>query len=99
MEDKDILQHLLKIEAEAASLASDAAVEADRRIASSEKQNRLCYEEQFAKASAECEAKYNDDIAAVQGSYQQELDLFQHGLGSMREYKDGFNRLMESFLF
>ncbi|MDR1127658.1 MAG: hypothetical protein LBL06_05975 [Treponema sp.] len=99
MEDKDVLQHLLKVEAEAASLANDAAMEADRRIASSEKQNYLHYEEQFAKASAECEAKYNGDIAAVQVSYQQKLDVFRHGLDSMREYKDGFNRLMESFLF
>ncbi|MDR1216502.1 MAG: hypothetical protein LBK25_07465 [Treponema sp.] len=99
MEDKDVLQHLLKVEAEAASLANDAAMEADRRIALAEKQNYLRYEEQFAKTSTECEAKYNGDIVAVQVSYQQKLDVFRQGLDSMREYKDGFNRLMESFLF
>jgi hypothetical protein len=99
VEDRDVLQHLLKVEAEAASLANDAIIEADRRIASAEKQNRLHYEDQFAKASVECEAKYNDDIVAVQGSYQQKLDVFRYSLGSMREYKDGFNRLIESFLF
>ncbi|MDR0785609.1 MAG: hypothetical protein LBE74_06990 [Treponema sp.] len=99
MEDKDVLHHLLEIEAEAASLVNDAAVEADRRIASDEKQNRLRYEEQFAKASAECEAKYNDDMSAVKVSYQQELDVFRRGLDYIKEDKDGFNRLMESFLF
>ncbi|MDR0643948.1 MAG: hypothetical protein LBG05_03395 [Treponema sp.] len=99
MEDRDVLQHLLKVEAEAASLANDAAIEADRRIALAEKQNRLRYEEQFTKTSAECVSKYNDEIAIVRASYQQELDVFRRGLDDIKEDKDGFNRLMESFLF
>ncbi|MDR0410552.1 MAG: hypothetical protein LBH75_01075 [Treponema sp.] len=99
MEDKDILHHLLMVEAEAASLANDATMEADRRIASSEKQSRLRYEEQFARTVAQCEAQYNNDIVAVKASYQEELDAFCRDLDCMKEDRDSFNRLMESFLF
>jgi F0F1-type ATP synthase membrane subunit b/b' len=39
-EDKDVLQHLLHLEAEASALVDDAQAEADRRVSEGEKQNR-----------------------------------------------------------
>jgi len=40
MENEGALEHLLKIESDAAALVSDAQEEADRRVQESEKKNR-----------------------------------------------------------
>jgi membrane protein involved in colicin uptake len=99
VEDKEVLQHLLKVEAEAASLADDAAKEADKRIADAKKQVRARYDETYTREAAALEEKYKADIRAVQVAYQKELDDFQKGLDSMKPDAGTFSKLLEQLLF
>ena len=99
MEDKDVLQHLLEVEAEAASLVSDAAKEADKRIAEAEKQNRLVFDAEYAKEAEALETQYKADVVGIKEEYQRQLDDFRHGLDAIKTDTDNFSRLFESFLF
>jgi flavin-dependent dehydrogenase len=99
VEDSDVLRHLLKVESEAAALAGEAAQEAEKRIASAEKQNRLKYDEAYTKEAAALEEKYRADIEGVKKAYQKELDDFAQSLGNMKTDADGFSALLEQLLF
>jgi hypothetical protein len=99
VEDSDILRHLLKVEAEAASLAHDAAAEADRREAESEKQSRRRYDEAYTQEAAALEERYKADIAAVKIDYQRQIDEFSAGLDAMPIDAPAFSRLLDSLLF
>jgi hypothetical protein len=99
VENPNVLQHLLKVEAEAASLAKDAAEEANKRLAEAEKQNRLLYDEQYAQKTAVLEAAYKADIAVVKDVYQKQLGDFYQKLDGIKTDFGNFSRLLESLLF
>ncbi len=99
MENPDILEHLLKVESEAAALARDAETEAERRKVEAEKQNRQRYEETYAQEVSALEERYKADMSAVKEAYKQQLDEFTASLDAMKTDKEQFNRLLEGFLF
>jgi regulator of protease activity HflC (stomatin/prohibitin superfamily) len=99
VEDSDVLRHLLKIEAEAAALAKDAAAEADKRVAEAEKQNRQRYDDAYTKEVASLEEKYRAGIAAVKIEYQRQLDDFAQSLDAMEANSGSFSELLERLLF
>ncbi|MDR2259009.1 MAG: hypothetical protein LBE14_07665, partial [Treponema sp.] len=72
-EARELLTHLLKIEAEAAALVNEAQAEADRRAGEGEKTNRARYEEQYGRAAAALEAAYVRDIEGAKAAYTKEL--------------------------
>ncbi|MDR2793950.1 MAG: hypothetical protein LBB61_09870 [Treponema sp.] len=99
MEDADVLRRLLKIEAEAAELVKDAAVEADKRIAEAEKQNRQRCDDVYTAEVAMLEEKYSAAIASVKTEYQKQLDGFTQSLNAMKMNSENFSQLLESLLF
>jgi hypothetical protein len=99
VEDSDVLRRLLKIEAEAAGLVKDAAVEADKRIAEVEKQNRQRYDDAYIAEAAALEEEYKAAIASVKIEYQKQLDDFTRSLNAMKTDRENFSRLLENLLF
>jgi negative regulator of replication initiation len=99
VEDSDVLRRLLKVEAEAAALVKDAAVEADRRVAEAERQNRQRYDDAYSAEAAVLEEKYRAGIAEVKGEYQKRLDDFTRRLDVMQVNNEAFSQLLESLLF
>jgi regulator of protease activity HflC (stomatin/prohibitin superfamily) len=93
-----LLENLLKIEAEAASLANEAQAELGRRIDEAERQNRSRYEEQYGKAAAAHEAAYQQEIAGVKAHYKEELDTYQESLGRIAIDQGRFSALMTALL-
>ena len=95
---RELLGHLLKIEAEAAALVDDAQAEADRRIAGGERQNRARYEERYGQEASALEAEYAKEIAAVRENYKGELDAYRDSLAAIKTDIDGFSALMNARL-
>ncbi|GHV86419.1 hypothetical protein AGMMS50230_20270 [Spirochaetia bacterium] len=98
MEDSNILQHLLEIEANAAVLVDDAQAEADRRIKAAEEQNRLLYEKQYQSLVAELEAEYGKEQTALKARYEQSLDEYRQSLDALPLDKGAFSALAYSLL-
>jgi phage host-nuclease inhibitor protein Gam len=80
MDDQKILQHLLNLEAEAAALVNDAQAEADRRVAEGERQNRVRYDDVYAREVEALETSYAGKIAELEDSYRKQLEEYRESL-------------------
>jgi hypothetical protein len=93
-----LLEHLLKIEAEAAVLVNEAQAEVDRRIAEAERQNRALHEEEYGREAAEREAAYQEEINSVKSYYDEELDSYRKSLDLVTADMGRFSALMTDLL-
>jgi F0F1-type ATP synthase membrane subunit b/b' len=95
---QELLEHLLKIEAEAAVLVDEAQAEVDHRAGEVERQNRARYEERYSQESAALEAAYHREIEGVKAYYKEELEAYRESLGRIKMDKNRFSALMTDFL-
>ena len=98
MEDHEVLQHLLNLDAEAAALVNDAQAEADRRITEGEKQNQIHHDEVYSREVEILEAAFAREIAAVKETYQQQLDAYRKSLETMPRDMEAFASRAEKSL-
>ena len=96
--DKYILQHLLQLEADAATLVEDAQAEADRRLSEGEKSCRASYDEVYSAEVARLEAVYVKEIAAIREDYKKQLEAYKESLCSSPMDSSAFSVLAERFL-
>jgi hypothetical protein len=94
---KELLSHLLNIEAEAAALVNEAQAEADRRVGEGEKTNRSRYEEQYGREAAALESACVREIAEAKAAYARELDAYRDSLHALRVDTGAFAALMTEF--
>ena len=99
MDDHEVLQHLLNLEAEAAALVNDAQAEADRRISEGEKLNRSRYDGIYAKEAAALEARFALDLAVFKENYEKQLEEYRESLITQPRDAAAFSSLAEKFLF
>jgi hypothetical protein len=99
MEERDILHHLLEVESAAASLATGAQTEADRRIAERERIERSAYDARFTKRAAELEEEFAREAASVVAEYKQELEAYRGLLEGSPTDTVAFSELVESLFF
>ena len=98
MDDQEVLQHLLKLEAEAAALVNDAQAEADRRVSEGEKQNRVQYDEVYAREVEVLEESQVKNLAAVKEEYRKQLDMYRESLKAISPDMGAFSSLTEKLL-
>ena len=98
MNDTDILQHLLEIEGQAATLIDDAQAKADQRIKEAEEQNRLAFDEAYQKLATELEMEYQQSVSTIKSEYNQLLDQYRSDLAGMPRQNEDFSALAFSLL-
>jgi vacuolar-type H+-ATPase subunit H len=99
MDDRDIIHHLLAVESEAASLASDAEAEADRRVAERERAARSVYDATYSARAAELEEDARSEAEAVLNEYRQDLEAYRASLEKAPTDGGAFTRLVENLFF
>jgi len=99
MDDHEVLQHLLNLEAEAAALVNDAQAEADRRISEGEKLNRSRYDEIYTREAAALEAQFALDLAVFKENYEKQLEEYRESLITQPRDTAAFSSLAEKYLF
>jgi len=77
MDNNEVLDHLLKIESEAAALVNDAQAKTDTRIAEAEKQNRAVYEERYQNELKKMEKEFQEHRERIQKKYREEMDAYR----------------------
>jgi len=80
MDDKNILQHLLDLEKQAAALVDEAQAEADRRMSEGEKKYRIRCDEFYTRELEALEKSYAENNTAVKESYQKQLEEYRESL-------------------
>jgi F0F1-type ATP synthase membrane subunit b/b' len=99
MSGRDVLRHLLGVEAEASTLVDDAQAEADRRVAEGEKESRARYDERYGQEAALLDGDYAQAVLAVKNDYEKQLAAYREGLADMPVRKDAFSALVERLFF
>jgi hypothetical protein len=97
--ERDILQHLLGVESEAAVLVDDAQAEADRRVAEGEKESRSRYDAQYSQEAERLDGDYAAAVLAIKEDYRKQLEAYREGLEGIPVRKDAFFALVEQLLF
>ena len=98
MDNENTLNHLLKIEAEAAALVNGAQAEADRRIHENEAKNRNAYEEHFKIEAEKRETSLINEKDRLKEQYQKTLDEYKEEIAKVNVNVDGFTSLFNKFL-
>ena len=98
IDDKDVLEHILRLEARAAALVDEAKKEADRRIAENEKINREKHEAAYGEKAALLEERYNAEINALRDEYSKTLVKYREELASHSVNTAAFNAMAETLL-
>ena len=98
VEDKDVLQHLLHLEAEASALVDDAQAEADRRISEGERRNRAGHDEAYGAEVSVLEAVHVKEIEALREDYRRQLETYKAALNAKPVNQAAFSVLAEKFL-
>ena len=98
MENNNTLDHLLKIEAEAAALVSDAQAEADRRIRNNEEKCRSAYEDKFRERTKTLDAFLKNDEDKIKKQYQQALEDYRQEISGIKVDTESFSILLNKYL-
>ena len=98
MDEHEVLQHLLDMEAQAANLVDEAQAESERRIFDGGHQNSARYEEVYARELQAQEESYIKNLAMVKEDYRKQLEAYRESLKDMPLKTEGFFALAEKFL-
>ncbi|MDR2923503.1 MAG: hypothetical protein LBU85_09215 [Treponema sp.] len=98
MDNNEVLDHLLKIEQEAAALVDDAQAEADNRITEAEKQNRAAYDKRLREENERLEKGFLQSKELARQQYQKELETYKEKISSVHVNNDRFSALLDNFV-
>ncbi len=82
MADSDVLNHLLEIEAEAASLVEQSKTDARAKIESAERAGRESYDARLSSVRERLSRAYTEALAGLADEYRGTLSSYAEGLGS-----------------
>jgi len=98
MENENTLDHLLKIEAEAAALVNGAQAEADRRIHENEEKMRTSYEERFRLEAQTRESALKIEKDKLKEQYQNAIDEYRKEISSINVDVERFTSLFNQYV-
>jgi len=98
MDNKEVIDHLLKIESDAAALVNDAQAEADRRITEAEKENRAAFDKRFLEENQRLEKEFLQAKELARQQYQKELETYKEKISSIPVNNDRFSSLLDSLV-
>ena len=98
MDNNEVLDHLLKIESEAAALVNSAQAEADRRVTVAEKEKRAVYDEHYRMEIERLEGEFQKLKKLTQQQYQEELEAYKQKISSAGVDMDRFSVLLDKFV-
>jgi vacuolar-type H+-ATPase subunit H len=98
MENENTLDHLLKIEAEAAALINDAQAEADRRIHDNDEKIRAAHEEHFRVEAHKREEALNAEKVKLKEQYQNAIDEYRKEVSCINVDVERFTSLFNKYI-
>ena len=98
MDNNEVLDHLLKIEADAAALVDSAQAEADKRVAQAEKENRAAFDERYRVESERLEGELHKAKERARRQYREELEAYTEKISSVHADTDRFCALLDKLV-
>ena len=99
MAESDVIEHLISVEHEAASLMQDAQIEADKRISVAKVQADELYKKQYEQLILELDAQYEKRSAEITQKKDADFRAYQENIERLQTDEASFNTLLDSLLF
>lgn len=99
MAESDVIEHLISVEHEAASLMQDAQIEADKRISAAKVQADELYKKQYEQLILELDAQYQTRSAEITQKKDADFKAYQENIERLQTDEASFNTLLDSLLF
>ena len=98
MDNNEVLDHLLKIESEAARMIDKAQADADRRAAETEKHNRTVYDKRYREETEKLENNLKLSMEQVRQRYEAELETYKQKTASYVIDTDKFSAMLDKLV-
>jgi regulator of protease activity HflC (stomatin/prohibitin superfamily) len=98
MDNKEVIDHLLKIESDAAALINDAQAEADRHIMEADKESRAAFDKRFLEESQRLEKEFLQAKELARQQFQKELETYKEKISSVHVNNDRFSAMLDSLV-
>ena len=98
MDNSAVLDHLYKIESEAALLVSEAQAEADRRVAEAGKLHRAAYEDRCRIESKKLETELSELNEQAQRHFREEMEAYREAISSVAVDTGSFSVLLDRLI-
>jgi hypothetical protein len=99
MDDRDILQHLLNVEREAAHLTAEAQAEAEKRVVDRERAAAEAYAAAYGARAAELDREFRLESERLVVEFDARLDEYRAELDRRPIYRERFSEKVREFLF
>ncbi|MCL2043659.1 MAG: hypothetical protein FWG89_05910 [Treponema sp.] len=99
MDNNEVLDHLLKIESEAARFVNDAQADASTKMTEAEKYNRAVFEKRYREENEKFESNFAQSVELAQQRYRAELEAYNQKISSFETDVDGFSAMMDKLVF
>ena len=98
MDNNEVLDHLLKIESEAARMVDEAQADADRRVTEAEKHNRAAFDKRYREEGEKLENNFIQFKELARQRYQTELENYKQKTSSFEINTDGFSSMLDNLV-
>jgi F0F1-type ATP synthase membrane subunit b/b' len=95
----EVLQRLLEVEKEAASIVEDAQKKAGDALSENDRRERLAYNDRYKEAVAALDLAREKELADITRLYKEELALYQNELDARVLDYEAFNGVFSAALF
>lgn len=99
MADRDVLSHLLEIEANASTLVDEARSEGQRRVDAAEKSGQEAYRTRMEALRAQLGSEFAAASAAVDAEYRESLDSYRAEVEAQVPDEASFRDAVEPAVF
>ncbi|MBQ9207689.1 MAG: hypothetical protein IJ158_13390 [Treponema sp.] len=100
MSDKEVntISHLLEVEQKATELASQAQIEADKKIAQAKAQADSEFHAQYKNLVEEQEKLYAEKVASLESAKNKEISEYKSKISAVALESSAFNSFLDSVL-
>lgn len=95
----DVIEHLLDLEHEAASLLLDAQTEADKRTAEARSRADAAYKKEYAALIEKLETEYKEKSSEITSKHDVDYEAYKNRISASSKDIPSFNKLLDSLLF
>lgn len=95
----DIINNLLEIEKDAASLINNAQIEAQKRVSDAKNKYNTEYKQKYDDIVFQLEKEYDSEIEKINKEYDDSISSFKNKLEEKQKNTNAFNSLLDKILF
>ncbi|MCR4900608.1 MAG: hypothetical protein K5907_07315 [Treponema sp.] len=98
-EEINVIQHLISVEKDAATLIDDAVKEADARTAEAKNKSNTQFKQQYDECAAALQKEFEHTVEQKKSEHNKSIEQFKADLENQLKDYNEFNKVLNGLLF